>query len=89
MSTESLTPISPTSETTLPTVKKDDPEKPKIIWTDQTEEVLRTWGDISSCYKWLHDKSYRKYKKKNYNYKCNSKCVGNRILFIKINNERD
>ena len=59
---------SPTPEMLSTTVKKDDPEKPKIIWTDQTEEVLRTWGDISSCYKWLHDKSYRKYKKKNYNY---------------------
>ena len=59
---------SPIPEMLSQSVKKDDQEKPKIIWTDQTEEVLRTWGDISSCYKWLHDKSYRKYKKKNYNY---------------------
>ena len=43
-------------------------EKNKLIWTVQIEELLRKWGDISVCYKWLHDQSYRKYRNKNYLY---------------------
>jgi len=40
----------------------------KVLWTVQTEELLKQWGDISACYKWLHDQSYRKYKRINYFY---------------------
>ena len=40
----------------------------KVLWTQQTEELLKQWGDISACYKWLHDQSYRKYKRVNYWY---------------------
>jgi hypothetical protein len=40
----------------------------KVLWTEQTEELLKQWGDISACYKWLHDQSYRKYKRINYFY---------------------
>ena len=46
--------------------KKND--KPKLIWSYQTEELLASWCDISTCYKWLHNASFRKYKKLNHNY---------------------
>ena len=42
--------------------------KHKLIWTVQIEELLRRWGDISACYKWLHDESFRVYKNSNYWY---------------------
>ncbi len=42
--------------------------KQKLIWTIQIEELLRRWGDISACYKWLHDESFRVYKNSNYWY---------------------
>ena len=38
-------------------------QKVKLSWNDQTETLLRSWGDISSCYNWMHDKSFRKYQK--------------------------
>ncbi len=43
-------------------------KKSKLIWTTQIEELLRRWGDISACYKWLHDESFRMYKQSNYWY---------------------
>ena len=39
---------------------------PKLIWSDQTEELLIRWADNASCYKWLHDKSFRRFKFLNY-----------------------
>lgn len=42
--------------------------KQKLIWTVQIEELLRRWCDISACYKWLHDESFRIYKNSNYWY---------------------
>jgi hypothetical protein len=50
--------------------KKDDSsdltKMGRLTWTDQTEELLVGWADVSACYKWLHEDSYRKYSKKNY-----------------------
>ena len=43
-------------------------DKVKLSWNDQTETLLRSWGDISSCYNWMHDKSFRKYQKKNFKF---------------------
>lgn len=43
-------------------------QKVKLSWNDQTETLLRSWGDISSCYNWMHDKSFRKYQKKNFKF---------------------
>ena len=40
--------------------------KTKLIWNQQTEELVAGWGDIASCYKWLHDQAYHKYNKINY-----------------------
>jgi hypothetical protein len=35
---------------------------PKLLWNDQTESILVKWADNAICYKWLHDKSFRKFK---------------------------
>ena len=40
----------------------------KIKWNSRVEEILNTWADISLCYKWLHESSYRKYIEINYRY---------------------
>jgi hypothetical protein len=46
-----------------PSVKKDN--KHTLSWTDQIESLLSGWADTAAVYKWLHDKSHRKYKRKN------------------------
>ena len=33
-------------------------------WSDEIEELLSEWGEISMCYSYLHNFSQRKYKKK-------------------------
>lgn len=33
-------------------------------WSDEIEELLSSWGEISMCYAYLHNFSQRKYKKK-------------------------
>lgn len=33
------------------------------FWHKQQEEVLRKWGETAACYRWLHYKSYQKFKK--------------------------
>tara|TARA_R110001592_G_scaffold110099_2_gene306188 strand:+ start:842 stop:1546 length:705 start_codon:yes stop_codon:yes gene_type:complete len=38
----------------------DDIEK----WSDEIEELLSEWGEIATCYTWLHSYSTRKYKRK-------------------------
>ncbi len=44
-------------------VKKDN--RHTLSWTDQIESLLSGWADTAAVYKWLHDKSHRKYKRKN------------------------
>ena len=43
--------------------KKDN--RHTLSWTDQIESLLSGWADTAAVYKWLHDKSHRKYKRKN------------------------
>lgn len=33
-----------------------------IPWTQYHEDILIDWGDKAKCYKWLHDRSHKKYK---------------------------
>ena len=40
--------------------------KHRLEWSDRTEQMLSGWCDISRCYTWLHDQSYRKYNKSNF-----------------------
>jgi hypothetical protein len=44
-------------------LKKDN--RHTLSWTDQIESLLSGWADTAAVYKWLHDKSHRKYKRKN------------------------
>lgn len=37
-------------------------------WEKQHEIVLKNWGEISSCYNWMHDRAYRDFKIKNMHY---------------------
>jgi hypothetical protein len=39
--------------------------KGRLEWNDQTEKLLASWADIAATYKWLHEESFRKYKKIN------------------------
>ena len=57
---------SPVSPNNIPNEIKDN--KVKLAWNDQTETLLSSWSDISSCYNWMHDKSFRKYQKKNFKF---------------------
>ena len=34
-----------------------------IKWTEDDDVILKEWVDKSACFKWLHEKSYKKYKK--------------------------
>ena len=44
--------------------KSPKPPAPKK-WHTQHEKILKTWGETSSCYRYLHFKSYLKYKNLN------------------------
>ena len=44
--------------------KKEGMVKEENIWTDECEELLAEWSEKASCYRWLHgrcEKSYRKW----------------------------
>ena len=36
------------------------------LWTDECELLLAEWAEKASCYRWLHTKSEKKYKRKYY-----------------------
>ena len=38
----------------------------KLNWDDTTEHLLILWADYANCYRWLHDKSFRKLRYMNY-----------------------
>ncbi len=38
---------------------------PKLSWTRRVEYILAKWADGASCFKWLHEQAYRKFKTKN------------------------
>ena len=40
--------------------------KTRLDWTDHTEDLLASWGDVASCYKWLHERAFRKFYTINY-----------------------
>jgi len=43
-------------------IKKNKQNK---IWHPQQEVILKTWGEQASCYRFMHNKSFQKYKKMN------------------------
>lgn len=38
-------------------------KKPSKVWHPQQEYILKTWGEQSSCYRFMHNKAFQKYKK--------------------------
>ena len=48
----------------LKSADKDNPPV-KIVWHKQTEKILKDWAELSSCYRYMHDKSFSRFKTKN------------------------
>ena len=46
----------------------DKTRKPIPEWNDQQERLLQEWAEIASSYRWLHNKSFMEYRKKNFMY---------------------
>jgi len=46
---------------------KVNPEELEI-WSDECERLLAEWSEKSSCYRWLHAKSEKKYRKRYYSF---------------------
>ena len=47
--------------------KKKDPKKDmNQVWTKELEELLAEWSDKATCYRWLHSRSEKSYRMKNY-----------------------
>ena len=47
--------------TTVPPSTKKGP----FEWHTQQMFLLKKWGEIASCYRWMHNQAYMSYKKKN------------------------
>jgi hypothetical protein len=48
-----------------------EPEKRKRgprVWHEQQEKILKTWGEASSCYRYMHMRAFQKYKKQSMNF---------------------
>ena len=46
--------------------QKEEPLKKKRgpkLWHEQQEKILKTWGEASACYRYMHNKAFQKYKK--------------------------
>ena len=43
---------------------ENHPTEPRLLkWNKDDDKILKEWVDKSACFKWLHEKSYKKYKK--------------------------
>ena len=48
-------------------IKKKDPKKEtKQVWTKALEDLLAEWSDKATCFRWLHSRSEKSYRGKNY-----------------------
>ena len=39
--------------------------KNKFMWSPQQEQILKTWGEASACYRYMHNHAFLIYKKQN------------------------
>ena len=39
--------------------------KQKFAWSPQQEQILKTWGEASACYRYMHNHAFLIYKKQN------------------------
>ena len=44
---------------------KINPEDMKRLWHAQQEDILKSWSEQASCYRWMHERAYQDYNKKN------------------------
>ncbi len=42
--------------------------KNKFVWSPQQEQILKTWGEASACYRYMHNHAFLIYKKQNMNF---------------------
>ena len=50
---------------------KKDNEKMKDLhskWTKEQENLLAEWAEKASCYRWLHGRAEKKYRRSNYSF---------------------
>ena len=55
----------------LTQLRKTGPDKKSLIlqkWTSAQEELLAEWSEKATCFRWLHSRSEKSYRKKNYSY---------------------
>ena len=43
--------------------QEEKKKKSPKIWHPQQEKILKTWGEQSACYRYMHNKAYQKFKK--------------------------
>jgi len=44
------------------------PKKAEIKWTKEQEELLAEWSEKATCYRWLHSRSEKLYRARNYTF---------------------
>ena len=49
-------------------MNKSSKKEPEIVfpWTKEQEELLAEWSEKATCYRWLHSRSEKSYRAKNY-----------------------
>ena len=47
---------------------KINQEDMKRLWHAQQEDILKSWSEQASCYRWMHERAYQDYNKKNMRY---------------------
>ena len=40
-------------------------EEEEKVWHEQQEKILKEWAEKAMCYRWMHDRAFRIYKKEN------------------------
>ena len=50
------------------TTFKNNNSKKDIKWTKEQEELLAEWSEKATCYRWLHSRSEKLYRKRNYTF---------------------
>lgn len=61
----SETPAEPTTITLGATTPTPKPKKKNNGWAKEQEELMADWSDIAACYRWLHDRSNKRFARLN------------------------
>jgi ligand-binding sensor protein len=49
-------------------IKKKEKPHPHDKWTREQEELLASWSEKATCYRWLHSRSEKLYRRRNYTF---------------------